>query len=134
MTLRRYAPIRPSLGTRWPPEVRAEITRLDGGRCVCERAGFPPEVVARCGGSLETDHVRASGAVGMKSRSTVDNGATLSAECHRWKGLNGRIARPLLLDWIDRRSGSCTHVDPVWGCSSCRVRMDPGIVDAREMV
>ena len=122
MILRRYSPIAKSLGTRWPPEVRAEITRLDGGRCVCERAGFPAEIVARCGGSLETDHVRGSGAIGMKSRSTLDNGVTLSAFCHRWKTDHGNEARPLLLDWIERRTGSCTHVDPVPACDSCARR------------
>ncbi len=125
MTLRRYAPMKPSRGTEWPPEVRAEITRLDGGRCVCDRAGFPFEVVARCGGDMQLDHVRASGAIGMKSRSTVDNGATLSAWCHRWKTEHGKEARPLLLDWIARRSGECQHVDPVFGCSSCARRTDP---------
>jgi hypothetical protein len=122
--LRRYAPMKPSRGTEWPPEVKAEITRLDGGRCVCERAGFPPEVVARCGGSLETDHVR-KGGTGMKSESVVSNGVTLSAWCHRWKTENGKVARPKLLDWIAVRDGGCIHVDYVWGCSSCRRRSDP---------
>ena len=123
--MRRYAPIKPSLGTRWPPEVKAEISRLDGGRCVCERAGFPPRVVGRCGGDLQTDHVRASHGIGMKSESTVANGATFSAFCHAWKTSNGREARPLLLDYIARRSGECDHVDPVYGCPSCRRRADP---------
>lgn len=123
--MRRYSPIAKSRGTTWPPEVKAEITRLDGHRCVCERAMFPPEVVARCGGSLETDHVRASHGVGMKSESTVANGATLSAFCHAWKTDHGKVARPLLLDWIERRTGGCTHVDVVWGCSSCARRADP---------
>jgi len=126
MTLRRYSPIAKSRGTVWPPEVRAEVERLDGHRCVCERAGFPPEVVARCGGiDVQLDHVRASHGIGMKSRSTVDNGALLSAWCHRWKTDNGKVARPLLLDWIARRTGECTHVEPVFGCPSCARRADP---------
>lgn len=114
-----------SRGTEWPPEVRAEIERLDGGRCVCVRAGFPVEVVAKCGGDRQLDHVRASHGIGIKSRSTVDNGVILSAWCHRWKTEHGKVARPLLLDWIARRDGSCTHVDPVFGCPSCARRAVP---------
>ena len=114
-----------SRGTEWPPEVKAEILRLDGHRCVCERAHFPPRVVGRCGGDLQVDHVRASHGTGMKSDSIVSNGATLSAFCHRWKTEHGKEARPLLLDWIAIRDGGCTHVEPVWGCSSCQRRSDP---------
>lgn len=125
MTLRRYSALKPSRGTVWPPEVRAEVERLDGGRCVCERAGFPTEVVAACTGDLQLDHVRASHGIGMKSRSTVDNAVLLSATAHRWKTNHGREARPLLLDWIDRRTGGCVHVDPVFGCVSCARRSDP---------
>lgn len=123
--LRRYGPMKASRGTQWPPEVKGEITRLDGGRCVCERAGFPAEVVARCGGDLETDHVR-KGGMGMKSDSVVSNGATLSAWCHRWKTDNGKVARPLLLDWIAKRSGDdCGHVDRNPSCVICIRRSDP---------
>jgi hypothetical protein len=79
VTLRRYQGLHPSKGTQWPRDVRAAIHERDDNRCVCARADFPLEVIARCGGSTELDHVRASGAIGMKSRSTVDNGVTLSA-------------------------------------------------------
>ena len=123
--MRRYSQLKPSLGTRWPPEVKAEISRLDGGRCVCERAGFPPRVVGRCGGDLQTDHVRASHGIGMKSESTVVNGATLSAFCHAWKTDHGREARPLLLDYIERRSEDCGHVDPNPSCTGPCNRADP---------
>lgn len=102
--MRRYTSLRPSRGTTWPPEVRAEIVRLDGGYCVCARAGFPPEIVAICRGfNIELDHVRAGG-TGMKSPSTVDNGVCLSNTCHRWKTEHGRDARPLLIDWIRKRN------------------------------
>src|SRR5258706_8523707 len=110
MTLRRYTEMKPSRGTLWPPEVRAEITVLDGGRCVCRRAKFPEEVIARCGGQIELDHVRAGG-TGMKSESTVENRVSLSSWCHRWKTEHGREARPLLLDRIPRRTPDCSHVD-----------------------
>jgi hypothetical protein len=123
--IRRYSPMKASAGTRWPDDVRRDAERLDGHRCVCERAGFPAEVVARCGGDLQLDHVRASHGIGMKSESTVANAATLSAFCHAWKTEHGRQARPLLLDYIERRSGSCSHVDPVWGCTGGCNRADP---------
>lgn len=99
MTLRRYAPIKPSRGTQWPGEVRAAIYLRDGW-CVGPRAGFAGE----CAGSLEVDHIRASGAIGMKSRSALDNGAILCSEHHRWKTEHGREARPMLLDYVASRS------------------------------
>jgi hypothetical protein len=99
VTLRRYAPIQPSAGTRWPPEVAAEIRERDGGVCVGARAGFP---VVCVGKPVELDHVRASGGMGMKSRSTPDNGVCLDPWCHRWKTSNGREARPLLLEYLRR--------------------------------
>jgi hypothetical protein len=112
MTLRRYAPLKPSRGTQWPRDVREQIVARDSGHCVCARAGFPLDVIARCPVyPVELDHVRASGALGRKSRSTVDNGVCLSNSCHQWKGLNGRTARPLLLaylaqvGWVDAAPG-----------------------------
>lgn len=102
MTLRRYTPLKASAGTTWPRETRELIVERDDGHCVCRKAGFPPEVIAQCPSyPVELDHVRASGALGMKSRSTLDNGVCLSAPCHRWKTNNGRVARPLLLAYID---------------------------------
>lgn len=104
MTLRRYTPLRPSIGTTWPPRVRQAILARDLGRCVCARAGFPLEVIGRCSGTpVELDHVRAGG-MGMKSESTVSNGVCLSADCHRWKTENGRTARPLLIAYITEQA------------------------------
>lgn len=98
--IRRYVGLKPSRGTTWPPEVRLFITQRDHGRCVCARAGFPLEVIAQCPAyPVELDHVRAGG-MGMKSRSTVDNGVSLSNSCHRWKTEHGRVARPLLLAYL----------------------------------
>ena len=56
------------------------------------------------------------------------------ADASRKGRINTHSARAAKAARHARFDGSCTHVDPVWGCSSCRVRMDPGIVDAREMV
>ena len=99
MTLRRYAPMKPSRGTVWPSLVRRVITARDGGYCVGPRAGLPD--LGCMGTPIEIDHVRASGGISMKSRSTVDNGALLCPVCHRWKTDHGRDARPLLIDWIN---------------------------------
>lgn len=108
--------MKPSRGTVWPKDVRDAILDRDHG-CVCASAGFPLEVIRACPVyPVELDHVRAGG-MGMKSRSTVDNGVALSPPCHRWKTEHGREARPLLIDYIARVSGEdCGHVDPVFGC------------------
>jgi hypothetical protein len=97
VTLRRYSTLAPSKGTVIPADVRREVRDRDG-YCVCDRAGFPPEVVATCSGDIQEDHVRASHGIGMKSRSTADNLVLLSASSHRWKTEHGKVARPLLLD------------------------------------
>lgn len=99
MTLRRYAPLKRSRGTVWPPRVKQAIFERDGWECVGGKLGFPAHDALLCR-AIEPDHVRASHATGMKSRSTVDNGATLGAACHRWKTDHGKEARPALLDWI----------------------------------
>ena len=100
MTLRRYSPLKPSSGTRWPPEVRQAIWERDGGVCAGIWAGFPDST---CHGfPMEIDHVRASHAMGMKSPSTTDNGVLLCGNHHRWKTEHGREARPLLLHYLER--------------------------------
>ena len=96
MTLRRYQRLQPSRGTVIPAAVRLEVHLRDNG-CVGMALGWPgPHTSA-----LELDHVRAGG-MGMKSRSTADNLVVLcSATCHRWKTEHGRIARPILLAYIE---------------------------------
>jgi hypothetical protein len=79
-----------------------------------------------CSGSLEPDHIRASGAIGMKSRSTLDNLAPLCGIHHRRKTREGRTWRPRLIDIVNARMGlGCTHVEPVWGCETCPQLVDP---------
>ena len=51
-----------------PPSVRAHVRERDRG-CVFTRLGIPHP----CLGALELDHVRASGGLGLRSRSTPDN-------------------------------------------------------------
>lgn len=111
MTLRTYAPMRKSQGTVWPPEVRDAANLRDRG-CLGPRVGMPGE----CFGEPQLDHIRASGGIGMKSRSTLDNAASLCAPHHRIKTNAGRTWRPLLLEFIARLGDPhAAHVDP---CSS----------------
>lgn len=103
MTLRRYQPMKKSRGTTWPHLDARVITTRDGGRCVAERARFPGSVVERCMGTpVEKDHVRAAHGIGMKSESVHWNGVLLCPSCHRWKTDNGKVARPLLLSYLDK--------------------------------
>jgi 5-methylcytosine-specific restriction endonuclease McrA len=96
--IRRYAPVKPSRGTVIPYDLRLDVLHRDElatGGCV----GFGRFPVA-CSGPLELDHVRASGGMGMKSRTAADNLVSLCGNCHRYKTAYGRQARPVLLDYL----------------------------------
>ena len=88
--------MKPSRGTQIPPAIRLAVHLRDNG-CVGQRLGWVGPHTTR----LELDHVRASGGVGMKSRTTVDNLVALCAECHRVKTLNGRALRPELIRYLE---------------------------------
>jgi hypothetical protein len=126
VTLRRYAPMKKSAGTQWPREIVDAAYALHGG-CVGPKAGMPGE----CTGQLEPDHIRASGAIGKKSRSTLDNCAPLCGAHHRLKTREGRTWRPRLIEVVERAisgelvAGPCAHVEPQHGCVSCMRRADP---------
>lgn len=96
MTLRRFSPLKSSRGTQIPADIRLAVHLRDNG-CVGQRLGWVGPHTSR----LELDHVRASGGVGMKSRTTVDNLVALCAECHRVKTLNGKALRPDLLAYLE---------------------------------
>lgn len=99
--IRRSGPIvAHRLPDPWPPEVTAAMRARDGNRCVGPVVGFP----TTCQGTTERDHIRASGGLGIKSRSTLDNGALLCFACHRWKTEHGKQARPLLIEYVDRKA------------------------------
>lgn len=98
MTLRRYAPMKPSRGTVIPPRIRVAVYERDQG-CVAARAGI---TAGSCAGNIELDHVRGSGGMGMKSRSTSDNLVMLCGTHHLLKTEHGRLIRPLLLDYLAR--------------------------------
>jgi 5-methylcytosine-specific restriction endonuclease McrA len=102
VTLRRYSRLMPR--RRYvapvkrdpiPPAVRAYVRARDGNRCVL-KAMVPHE----CWGGIELDHVRASGGLGLKSRSTPDNLVCLCSAAHQAKTLHGRLIRPLLLEYL----------------------------------
>lgn len=95
--IRRYEPIKPSSGTRIPDATRRNVILRDNG-CVGPRAGLQ----GPCSGGIELDHVRASGGMGMKSRSTEDNLVSLCGSHHRYKTSFGREARPLLVAYLER--------------------------------
>jgi hypothetical protein len=99
MTLRRYAPMKPSAGTVIPADIRAAVYARDGRRCVGPVVGMPGD----CIGGLELDHIASSGALGKKSPSVVANLATLCAGHHRERTLNGRRWRPVLLAYTAAR-------------------------------
>jgi len=115
-----------SAGTRWDPAIVEAAKRLHGG-CLGAQVGMP----GPCNGQLEPDHIRASGALGMKSRSTLDNCAPMCSDHHRIKTNAGRTWRPLLIEAVDEAlfraavGDDCTHVEPVHGCASCRRHADP---------
>lgn len=98
MTLRRYAPMKQSRGTVIPANLRAEVLAADGG-CVGPRVGMPEP----CFGGIELDHVRASGAIGMKSETVRGNLISLCSTHHRLKTEQGRIWRPILSQYIAER-------------------------------
>jgi 5-methylcytosine-specific restriction endonuclease McrA len=79
------------------PGVRALVRARDRS-CVFTRLGIPHD----CFGQLELDHVRASGGLGLRSRSAPDNLVLLCPVAHRIKTLQGRRWRPVLLAWIER--------------------------------
>ena len=101
MTLRRYAPLKPSRGTMISAKLRAEVLARDRWHCV----GPQVLMLGPCFGRVELDHVRASGGLGMKSPTERGNLASLCSTHHRVKTLNGRKWRPLLLDYIAQRDG-----------------------------
>ena len=97
--MRRYTALKPSAGTRIHDDVRAFVTARDK-LCVGAVVGMPGD----CFGALDLDHVRASGGLGMKSPSTVGNLVRLCSNHHRLKTENGRVWRPILIDYIEGRT------------------------------
>jgi hypothetical protein len=94
VTLRRYTDLRSTSGTRIPTDVRIRVLRRDDGCVGFER--LPDD----CLGSLDLDHVRASGGVSMKSVTCDCNLVSLCAGHHRYKTDHGKTVRPILLDYL----------------------------------
>lgn len=100
--IRRRSPMKPSAGTRWPPAVLAHVRTHQSG-CAGAAAGMPGD----CLGAREADHVRASGGVGMKSKSIATNCALTCSWHHSLKTREGKTWRPRLLAVIARLHGEC---------------------------
>lgn len=124
------------------PELRDEVIARDlrfAGGCVAQflydrhkcadywgRASLPDYVPA-----LSLDHVQ-DGYGRMGKRAPSDR-AHLVTLCYHGHLLGWATShRPLLreyLERVEREGDDCGHVDVVSQCQSCRLRMDPGIVD-----
>ena len=77
------------------PELHRAVHQRDRG-CIGPRVGMP----GPCEWHLELDHVRASGGLGLRSRSTADNLVVLCRDHHRLKTEAGRTWRPPLLAYL----------------------------------
>lgn len=55
----------------------------------------------------------------MKSRSTLDNAASLCGYHHNVKTLQGRTWRPVLIELIGRLTPQHAHVELIHGCPDC---------------
>ena len=80
---------------RVTPEVYAAVALRDG-HCIGPRVGMP----GPCHWVLELDHVRASGALSLRSRSTPDNLVMLCRDHHRLKTENGKTWRPAIIEYL----------------------------------
>ena len=92
----KRTPMRRSRGTSFPAVVVNHVREHQDG-CIGPMAGMPGD----CSGGIQSDHVRASGGMGMKSRTEPDNLVTLCGFHHRYKTANGRTARPILLAYLE---------------------------------
>jgi hypothetical protein len=73
-------------------------------------AGMP----GPCGGSEELDHIRASGGVGMKSKSIATNGARMCSAHHRLKTENGKVWRPRIASVVRALADDCGPCQEEW--------------------
>jgi 5-methylcytosine-specific restriction endonuclease McrA len=96
--MRRRTGLRGSSGTSIPPALRLEVLERDRG---CVGFGRFP---GYCAGALQLDHVRASHGMGMKSETEVGNLVALCGAHHQWKTEHGRVARPILLAYLETRA------------------------------
>jgi 5-methylcytosine-specific restriction endonuclease McrA len=86
-------------------ETYAHVRRRDrewtGDDCVGPYVGMP----GACHYAIEVDHVRASGGLGLRSRSTPDNLVSLCRDHHRLKTEHGKTWRPALLAYLTLAEG-----------------------------
>lgn len=100
---RRLAPFRGGHGRPDPvTEATAAVVGARDGGCVAARAGFPASA-GECEGRPELDHIL-NGGLQRRGPSTPGNLATLCTRHHRWKTEHARIARSLLIAWVNRKA------------------------------
>src|SRR5690348_15941251 len=97
-------PMKPSAGTRWPAAV---VAHARSHQPACLGTLTTPRMPGDCMGEREGDHVRASGGIGMKSKSIATNYALTCSWHHSVKGRFGRTWRPRLLAVIAKLHGEC---------------------------
>lgn len=100
--MRRRASLSSSRGTVWPTAERLHVYEHQRV-CIGPLAGMS----GLCDIYDELDHVRASGAMGKKSKSIAVNGARLCNVHHDEKTLHGKTWRPALLHVIAVLHGRC---------------------------
>lgn len=93
--MRRYGPMRQSIGTVIPLAERRKVNARDQG-CIGPLVGM----ALPCRGGVELDHVRASGGIGMKSPSEASNLVSLCGRHHRIKTEYGRVWRPKFIAYL----------------------------------
>jgi 5-methylcytosine-specific restriction endonuclease McrA len=108
VTIRRYAPMRPSRGTVIPSALRQEVLAADQHQCVGPRVGMAGE----CFGAIELDHIRASHGMGMKSETERGNLVSLCSTHHRDKTDRARKWRSPLLSYIGWRDDDTNDLGP----------------------
>ena len=82
--------------------MRAYLKQRDKGCVAPLLVGYGVSSMSDCQGSLQVDHVRASGGLGMKSPATRDNLLLLCAWHHKAKTEYGKVWRPLLVAYLER--------------------------------
>lgn len=101
--------MKPSRGTVWPTEVRAHV-HTHQPLCVGPLAGM----YGPCEGSIELDHIRASGGIGLKSKSIATNAASMCSAHHSMKTNEGKRWRPRLIDVVRALFGDCAQCQEEW--------------------
>ncbi len=101
------------------PELALYVIQRDQG-CVAPRLGGS---FMDCGGRTTLDHVKDQPRMGVRAPSDARHLVTLCEAHHLWTGW-ATSHRPELREYLASvEDGTCQHVDPVFGCPTCRMRV-----------